>query len=240
MVRDMINIYELMKSEEFKGNDISFIVDLESADCFIADVIDNDELELFEGYIEEEIEEILNENKEFIVSRIICDGITEYFIEPLFHGGKLFYLESDIIAIQKELIDIVDMNKLEGEIILLKDEVEKACNCCEHQEDDSDSLDTETLNALVELELTKAITCEELERMELFKEDYVVPKDKQTVLYLEGMNEVRAFVAMAKEMINKGNVDYNNSLSFISNFFTHKHNLELAKYNAVIQQQNQI
>ena len=50
-------IYEIMNCEDFRENNTSFIVGLELADEFVADVYDSDE-EFFYEYIEEEIEDI--------------------------------------------------------------------------------------------------------------------------------------------------------------------------------------
>lgn len=115
-------IYEIMNCEDFRENKTSFIVGLELADEFVSDVYDSDE-EFFDEYTEEEIEDVLNGNEFFICSRNIYeDGDIEYFIEPLLHDkGIQYYLESDYIFIENDLVDVVDFDKISGDEIFTLD-----------------------------------------------------------------------------------------------------------------------
>lgn len=115
-------IYELMNNRDFKLRSTSFIVSIDLADEFVADVLDNEsETEgFYHEYTDVEIEDILNENKYFVVSRNYYDyeEYVEYFIEPLIHeDGKQYELESDYIVIENGLVDIVDFKQLFGEIL---------------------------------------------------------------------------------------------------------------------------
>lgn len=111
-------IYEIMNCEDFKENNTSFIVGLELADEFVTDVYNSDE-EFFYEYTEEEIEDMLNESEFFVCSRNIYeDGDVEYFIEPLLHDeGRQYYLESDHVFIEDDLVDVVDIDKISSEEI---------------------------------------------------------------------------------------------------------------------------
>lgn len=144
-------IYELMNSNGLKEECVSVICGLELADEFVSDVIDSDE-EFYIEYTEEEIEDILNKNEFFICSRnVYYDGEVEYFIEPLLHeNGEQYSLDSDVIIIEDNLVDVVDFNKLgTGEALTLKIE---ECDDTEeiYQEDDNliEEMTEDLLNAL--------------------------------------------------------------------------------------------
>ena len=144
-------IYGLMNSEGLKEECISVICGLELADEFVSDVIDSDE-EFYIEYTEEEIEDILNENEFFVCSRnVYYDGEAEYFIEPLLHGnGEQYNLDSDVIIIEDDLVDVVDFKKLgTGEVLTLK--IEECDNAEEIYQEDDDLIEEMTedlLNAL--------------------------------------------------------------------------------------------
>ena len=112
-------IYEMMNCEGLKDKSTSFIVGLELADEFVADLYDNELENLFYEYDDEEIEEILNNNEFFIVSRNYYgeNESVEYFIEPLLHDGEQFYLDSDVVFIEDDLVDVVDFDKISGDEI---------------------------------------------------------------------------------------------------------------------------
>lgn len=144
-------IYELMNSKGFKEECVSVICGLELADEFVSDVIDSDE-EFYIEYTEEEIEDILNENEFFVCSRnVYYDGEVEYFIEALLHeNGEQYNLDSDVIIIEDDLVEVVDFNKLgTGEVLTLKIE---ECDDTEeiYQEDDNliEEMTEDLLNAL--------------------------------------------------------------------------------------------
>jgi len=122
-------LYKLMNSEEFKEKSTGFIVGIELADEFIADLYDNEPENLCCEYTEEEIEDILNNNEFFLVSRnYYGEGDVEYFCEPLLHNGIQCCSEADVFFIDDELVDVVDKTKLWGEILTLKLDQED----CEH------------------------------------------------------------------------------------------------------------
>lgn len=114
-------IYKMMNCEDYKEKNVSFIVGLKEAMKFVADVYDNEcETEgFFYEYDDEEIEEILNDNEFFVVSRNYYgeNKFIEYFIEPLLHDGEQFYLESDYVFIEDDLVDVVDIDKISADEI---------------------------------------------------------------------------------------------------------------------------
>ena len=116
-------IYDLMISE-LKDMDTSFVVGLELADEFVADVLDNesDERGFYHEYTNVEIEDILNNNEFFICSQVInADGGVDYFIEPLLHDGEQYIIGADCILIEDDLVDVFDYDKVEcGEVYTLK------------------------------------------------------------------------------------------------------------------------
>lgn len=135
-------IYEIMNCEDFRENNTSFIVGLELADEFVTDVYNSDE-EFFYKYTEEEIEDILNENEFFVCSRnTYGDGDVEYFIEPLLHDeGTQYYLESDYVFIEDNLVDVIDIDKiLADDIFILEIEEDEElddyeCDYCQGYDD---------------------------------------------------------------------------------------------------------
>lgn len=130
-------IYEIMNSEEFRKSSTSFIVSLPMADEFMADLYDYEIENLFYEYTDEDIEETLNNNEFFIISRNYYgeNEYPEYFVEPLLHKGEQFWLENDYIFIDEDLLDVVDKDKLCGEILTFRVEEEvdedEEENCCE-------------------------------------------------------------------------------------------------------------
>lgn len=143
-------IYELMNRKGLKEKCTSVICGLREADIFVADVIDSEE-EFFYEYTEEEIEGILNDHEFFICSRNTYeDGEIEYFIDPLLHeNGKQYYLDSDVIIIEDDLVDVVDFDKLgTGEVLTLR--VEECEETDELDETDAiiEEMTDDLLNAL--------------------------------------------------------------------------------------------
>lgn len=129
-------IYEMMNCEGLKDKSTSFIVGLTLADEFVADLYDNELENLFYEYTDEEIEEILNSNEFFLISRNYYDeGEVEYFIEPLLHDGVQYYSEADVFFIEDDLVDVVDFDKISGDEIFTLEieedeyEEEEDCEC---------------------------------------------------------------------------------------------------------------
>lgn len=145
-------IYELMNNEDFIEDSTSFICGLDLADEFVADVIDSEE-EFFYEYTDEDIEDILNENEFFVCSRNVYeDGEVEYFIEPLIHNyGEQFGLETDVVLVQDELIDVVDFDKIEARELLSFDIIEEIEKIYEEEDSIDELLEEITEDILVDL-----------------------------------------------------------------------------------------
>lgn len=110
-------IYEIMNNEEFAMKDTSFIVDLDLADEFVADLYDYEFENMFSEYDEQEVEDMLNGNDIFICSRVCCSDGARYFLEPLRNcNGAQFFIESDAVLIEEDLLDCVDFDRIEGEM----------------------------------------------------------------------------------------------------------------------------
>lgn len=121
-------LYKLMNSEEFKEKSTGFVVGIELVDEFIADLYDNEPENLCCEYTEEGIEDILNNNEFFLVSRnYYGKGDIEYFCEPLLHNGVQCCSEADVFFIDDDLVDVVDKTQLWGEILTLKLDQEDTC-----------------------------------------------------------------------------------------------------------------
>lgn len=147
-------IYELINSEGLKEECVSIICGLELADIFVADVYDSEEGFYYE-YTEEEIENMLNDHEFFICSRnVYYDGEVEYFIEPLLHeNGKQYYLDSDVIIIEDDLVDVVDFDKLgTGEVLTLRVEECEETDQLDETVDIIEEMTQDLLNALSEEE----------------------------------------------------------------------------------------
>lgn len=127
-------IYELMNSEGLRDKSTSFVVGIELADEFIADLYDNEPENLCCEYTDEEIEDMLNNNEFFLISRnYYGDGEVEYFCEPLLHDGVQYYSEADVFFVDDDLVDVIDKDKFSGEILTFRfvEEDEEECDCFE-------------------------------------------------------------------------------------------------------------
>lgn len=119
---------------------------------------------------------------------------------------------------------------------------EEDCECdCEEEIDDDEMKELKLYEKQLEVTLTEKVTVDELNRIDAFKEDYEVDEvTKSSELYLNGMVEAKTFIAMTKELINKGNIDVNNAYVIASNYLNHVHNIEMSKVNVVNNSMNQI
>lgn len=118
------SIVNIINSEEFKNCSMSFFLDSNIADI-VTDML-LDQMDLFCEDTEEDVINILNSNEEVVVS-VTRDNIYGdiLFVEPVFHDGEQCLFEMDLFFIQSELVDILDMDFLVGDIAIFSFEEEE-------------------------------------------------------------------------------------------------------------------
>ena len=150
---------------------------------------------------------------------------------------------------EEELNELLDLNEdelrilvknlieLDEEIYEIDDDAEdvEGCDGCNECEEKVDKDDIDVM--VSELALT-----EEMIRQEnLYNKEFdASEKTKNTEIYQEMIVMAESVVAGLRVLVD-GGVDYNNALQLCSNQIQNRQNLELAKYNCVVNQgQNQI
>ena len=150
---------------------------------------------------------------------------------------------------EEELNELLDLNEdelrilvknlieLDEEIYETDDDEEdvEGCDGCHKCEEESDK-------DAIEAMASKLALNEEMIRQEnLYDKEFdASEKTKNTEIYQEMIVMAESVVAGLRVLVD-GGVDYNNALQLCSNQIQNKQNLELAKYNCVVNQgQNQI
>lgn len=111
---------------------VSIILDVEKCDELVGQLYDEDIY--FEEETEESVEEMLNEEPFFIVSKNAYWDEVEYVIEPLLKANaEQYYLENDVILIDDDLLDIIEFDKLEGKIFSFTVEEELEEDYCDYE-----------------------------------------------------------------------------------------------------------
>ena len=136
--------------------------------------------------------------------------------------------EEELRILVKNLIE------LDEEIYEIDDDVEgyDGCHKCEEEADKDE----------IEAMASKLALNEEMIRQEnLYDKEFdASEKTKNTEIYQEMIVMAESVVAGLRVLID-GGVDYNNALQLCSNQIQNRQNLELAKYNCIVNQgQNQI
>ena len=139
--------------------------------------------------------------------------------------------EDELRILVKNLID------LDEEIYEIDDDTEdvEECDGCHECEDKVDKDEIEVMASKLALN-------EEMIRQEnLYDKEFdASEKTKNTEIYQEMIVMAESVVAGLRVLVD-GGVDYNNALQLCSNQIQNRQNLELAKYNCVVNQgQNQI
>ena len=139
--------------------------------------------------------------------------------------------EDELRILVKNLID------LDEEIYEIDDDVEdvEECDGCHECEDKVDKDEIEVMASKLALN-------EEMIRQEnLYDKEFdASEKTKNTEIYQEMIVMAESVVAGLRVLVD-GGVDYNNALQLCSNQIQNRQNLELAKYNCIVNQgQNQI
>ena len=153
---------------------------------------------------------------------------------------------------EKELKELLDLNEDELRVLVKglmdvdeeiyetdddenDEEDEEECDECCKCEEEVDKDDIEIMASQLALN-------EEMIRQEnLYNKEFdASEKTKDTELYQEMIIMAESIVAGLRVLID-GGVDYNNALQMCSNQIQNRQNLELAKYNCIVNQgQNQI
>ena len=139
--------------------------------------------------------------------------------------------EDELRILVKNLID------LDEEIYEIDDDEEDVeecdgCNECEEKVDKDD----------IDVIVSQLALTEEMIRQEnLYNKEFdASEKTKNTEIYQEMIVMAESVVAGLRVLVD-GGVDYNNALQLCSNQIQNRQNLELAKYNCIVNQgQNQI
>ena len=139
--------------------------------------------------------------------------------------------EDELRILVKNLID------LDEEIYEIDDDTEdvEECDGCHECEEKVDKDEIEVM-------VSKLALNEEMIRQEnLYDKEFdASEKTKNTEIYQEMIVMAESVVAGLRVLVD-GGVDYNNALQLCSNQIQNRQNLELAKYNCVVNQgQNQI
>ena len=139
--------------------------------------------------------------------------------------------EDELRILVKNLID------LDEEIYEIDDDVEdvEECDGCHECEEKVDKDEIEVMASKLALN-------EEMIRQEnLYDKEFdASEKTKNTEIYQEMIVMAESVVAGLRVLVD-GGVDYNNALQLCSNQIQNRQNLELAKYNCIVNQgQNQI
>ena len=150
---------------------------------------------------------------------------------------------------EEELNELLDLNEDELRLLVKKiieldeeiyeidnddDDVE-GCDGCHKCEEEADKDEIEAMASKLALN-------EEMIRQEnLYDKEFdVSEKTKNTEIYQEMIVMAESVVAGLRVLV-EGGVDYNNALQLCSNQIQNRQNLELAKYNCIVNQgQNQI
>ena len=139
--------------------------------------------------------------------------------------------EDELRILVKNLID------LDEEIYEIDDDAEdvEECDGCHECEEKVDKDDIDVMVSQL------ALTEEMIRQENLYNKEFdVSEKTKNTEIYQEMIVMAESVVAGLRVLVD-GGVDYNNALQLCSNQIQNRQNLELAKYNCIVNQgQNQI
>ena len=133
---------------------------------------------------------------------------------------NLIDLDEEIYEIDDDAEDVEDVEECDG------------CHECEEKVDKDE----------IEVMASKLALNEEMIRQEnLYDKEFdASEKTKNTEIYQEMIVMAESVVAGLRVLVD-GGVDYNNALQLCSNQIQNRQNLELAKYNCIVNQgQNQI
>ena len=151
---------------------------------------------------------------------------------------------------EEELNELLDLNEDELRILVKNlieldeetyeidddaEEDEEECDGCNECEEKVDKDDIDVMVSQL------ALTEEMIRQENLYNKEFdASEKTKNTEIYQEMIVMAESVVAGLRVLVD-GGVDYNNALQLCSNQIQNRQNLELAKYNCIVNQgQNQI
>lgn len=213
----------LKLAKQYNGMSVSFYLDVDIADEFVHEIIENDE-KIFEENTYEDLLDILDSNDVVIVTKD-NDGI--FYVEGLYGKNQQVFNEVDIALIQDKLLDIVDLERIASDriITLQLGDSEESCEYCDCSEDElssDDAFDRLSLNV-------------ELERLDKFKKETKISDEvKNSELYSDGILECDVMIAMVKKMSAEG-IDYNNSIAYATQYIAHKQRVKELEYQVKMQ-----
>ena len=144
--------------------------------------------------------------------------------------------EDELRILVKNLIDLdEEIYEIDDDEENAEDEEDEECDeCCKCEEE----LNKDDIDIMVSL---LALTEEMIRQENLYNKEFdASEKTKNTEIYQEMIVMAESVVAGLRVLVD-GGVDYNNALQLCSNQIQNRQNLELAKYNCVVNQgQNQI
>ena len=176
------------------------------------------------------LEKDLNKyNKEELLD-LIFSFVEEEAFEEKELKEMLNLSEEELKEVVKELI------KIDEEICrMVNDEEDEECDeCCKCEEE----VNKDDIDIMVS---QLALTEEMIRQENLYNKEFdASEKTKNTEIYQEMIVMAESVVAGLRVLV-EGGVDYNNALQLCSNQIQNRQNLELAKYNCIVNQgQNQI
>ena len=140
--------------------------------------------------------------------------------------------EDELRILVKNLID------LDEEIYEIDDDAEEDEEECDECNECEEKVDKDDIDVMVS---QLALTEEMIRQENLYNKEFdASEKTKNTEIYQEMIVMAESVVAGLRVLVD-GGVDYNNALQLCSNQIQNRQNLELAKYNCIVNQgQNQI
>ena len=151
---------------------------------------------------------------------------------------------------EEELNELLDLNEDELRILVknlieldeetyeMDDDAEEDEEECDECNECEEKVDKDDIDVMVS---QLALTEEMIRQENLYNKEFdASEKTKNTEIYQEMIIMAESVVAGLRVLVD-GGVDYNNALQLCSNQIQNRQNLELAKYNCIVNQgQNQI
>jgi len=138
------SILSIIEDEDFRKLNLAFYLESDVADVLTDFLLDR--IPLFYEDTEADVMNALDNNDVVVVAiNRYDDRKEELFVDALLHKGIQYYNEADVIFIQDELLDVVEMDKLNGEIAVLYEE-----ECESDQEEDTEEFLEDMTQELLE------------------------------------------------------------------------------------------
>ena len=168
-----MDIRDIILEKVEYNEDFTAILPVAKAIDFIGEYVDFDKVE----YMEEDFEELCDIMAISLVRNSIDDS--EWYIEDAFYEDEIKYMESDVFFIDRDILEDIDMERLEGsiiiddfyteledidsEILVNNDNCEEICECdccnCDIEDEIAFKIEDIIENTLIELEDTECDWC---------------------------------------------------------------------------------